>query len=62
MIVNVSTDADGCKGFLVKKLATLEDACCAPLLAEPLGDAGAAELAAGRLQVFDLIDQANRDH
>lgn len=50
----------------MKKLATLEDACCAPLLAEPLGDAGAAELAAAfkaladpvRLKLLSLIAAA----
>ena len=32
------------------------------IVVDPALPNGAAELAAGRLQVFDLIDQANRDH
>ena len=54
-----------CKGFLVKKFATL-DACCPPLLAAPLSDAEANELALAfkaladpvRLKLLSLIAAA----
>ena len=54
-----------CKGLVVKKIATL-DACCAPLLAAPLDEGDAEELAVAfkaladpvRLRLLSLIAAA----
>jgi ArsR family transcriptional regulator, arsenate/arsenite/antimonite-responsive transcriptional repressor len=58
---------DECKGLIVKKLATIEiEACCSPLLAAPLGEADADQLAMSfkaladpvRLRLLSLIAAA----